>query len=38
LSSSLDDYEYIKNSKKSIEGVVDVEEFELLKVILYNKR
>jgi len=38
LSSSLDDYEYIKNSKKSIEGVDDVEEFELLKVILYNKR
>jgi len=33
LTDSMDDYEYIKNSKKTIEGVDDAEEFELLKVI-----
>ncbi|ORY15774.1 hypothetical protein LY90DRAFT_524717 [Neocallimastix californiae] len=31
LTDSMDDYEYIKNSKKTIEGVDDAEEFELLK-------
>jgi len=33
LTDSLDDYEYVKHSKKTIDGVDDVEEFELLKVI-----
>eukprot|EP00833_Pecoramyces_ruminatium_P015999 jgi/Orpsp1_1/1190031/evm.model.d7180000076232.1 len=31
LTGSLNDYEYIKHSKKNIDGVDDAEEFELLK-------